>query len=318
MEWSKYTIKTTEEAEELVTAMLMEKGITGIEIEDKKPLSAEESGGLFGDVVPELPEDDHKARISFYLGEDDDEDYILDQVQAGLLELMAFMDIGEGTIEVSNTAEEDWINNWKEFFHSFRVDDIAIVPTWEEDAEPAKDAAMVLHIDPGTAFGTGSHESTQLAIRALRKYVKEGDRFLDVGTGSGILGIIALKSGAEHVFATDLDPNVIPAIADNLRQNDVREQDFEVILGNLIDDAAVQKAAGEECYEVAAANIIAEILSPLTAQIPAHLKKGGYYITSGILTTRADIVLEAARKAGLVPVETNHMGEWSSIVFQKQ
>ena len=317
MEWKRFTIHTTEEAEEPVTALLAELGIEAVEVTDKRPFSAEESGGLYGDVVPEMPEDDHLAELSFYMEEDADCDSLLKELRSRLEALRNTMDIGSGRIEESVTREEDWINNWKDYFHSFRVDDILIRPSWESDKTEAGDASMVLEIDPGTAFGTGAHESTQLAIRALRKYLKSGDSFLDIGTGSGILGIIALKSGASEVFGTDLDPNTLPAIEENLEANGLSDSNFVRVLGNIADDPAVQEAAGFAHYDVVAANIIAEILSDITPQVPAHLKEGGYYITSGILEGHEDIVISAAEKAGLRVTEINRLGEWMSIVFRK-
>ena len=317
MEWKRFTIHTTEEAEEPVTALLAELGIEAVEVTDKRPFSAEESGGLYGDVVPEMPEDDHLAELSFYMEEGADCDSLLKELRSRLEELRSTMDIGSGRIEESVTREEDWINNWKDYFHSFRVDDILIRPSWESDRTEAGDAAMVLEIDPGTAFGTGAHESTQLAIRALRKYLKSGDSFLDIGTGSGILGIIALKSGASEVFGTDLDPNTLPAIEENLEANGLSDSHFVRVLGNIADDPAVQEAAGFAHYDVVAANIIAEILSEITPRVPAHLKEGGYYITSGILEGHEDIVIDAAEKAGLRVTEINRLGEWMSIVFRK-
>ena len=317
MEWKRFTIHTTEEAEEPVTALLAELGIEAVEVTDKRPFSAEESGGLYGDVVPEMPEDDHLAELSFYMEEDADCDSLLKELRSRLEALRNTMDIGSGRIEESVTREEDWINNWKDYFHSFRVDDILIRPSWESDKTEAGDASMVLEIDPGTTFGTGAHESTQLAIRALRKYLKSGDSFLDIGTGSGILGIIALKSGASEVFGTDLDPNTLPAIEENLEANGLSDSHFVRVLGNIADDPAVQEAAGFAHYDVVAANIIAEILSDITPQVPAHLKEGGYYITSGILEGHEDIVIDAAEKAGLRVTEINRLGEWMSIVFRK-
>ena len=317
MEWKRFTIHTTEEAEEPVTALLAELGIEAVEVTDKRPFSAEESGGLYGDVVPEMPEDDHLAELSFYMEKDADCDSLLKELRSRLEALRNTMDIGSGRIEESVTREEDWINNWKDYFHSFRVDDILIRPSWESDKTEAGDAAMVLEIDPGTAFGTGAHESTQLAIRALRKYLKSGDSFLDIGTGSGILGIIALKSGASEVFGTDLDPNTLPAIEENLEANGLSDSNFVRVLGNIADDQAVREAAGFVHYDVVAANIIAEILSEITPRVPAHLKEGGYYITSGILEGHEDIVIDAAEKAGLRVTEINRLGEWMSIVFRK-
>lgn len=317
MRWNRFTIRTTEEAEDLVSGMLAGLGYEGVEIEDKKPVTAEESGGLFGDVVPDPEPDDHVALISFYTEPETDPAETIRNVRGALEEMRAYAEIGEGTITRSVTNEEDWINNWKQYFRSFRVDDIWIQPTWEADEAVPADIAMLLHIDPGTAFGTGAHESTQLAIRALRKYLKKGGRVLDVGTGSGILGIVALKSGASHVFGTDLDENTLPAITDNLAANGIDDRDFERVLGNIADDRAVQDAAGYECYDVVCANIIAEILVGITPEIPRHLKPGGIYITSGILNEREELVREAAGKAGLQETEVTRQGGWSSMVFTK-
>ncbi|MBQ6376425.1 MAG: 50S ribosomal protein L11 methyltransferase [Lachnospiraceae bacterium] len=315
MEWKKFTILTLAEAEDLVAGMLTEMGYTGFEIEDERPCSPEESGGLFGDVVPEFREDNHEARISFYTDADAVSGDVIKSVSEGLAALRAYADVGDGRIEETTTKEEDWINKWKEHFHAFRVDDVAITPTWEAEENSFPDAAMVLRIDPGTAFGTGAHESTRLAIRALRKYTKKGDMVLDIGTGSGILGIVALKSGASHVFGTDLDPNTLPAIEDNLRQNGISDADFERVLGNIADDSSVSDKAGYAAYDIVAANIIAEILREITPAVPRHIKPGGLYITSGILTEKEQIVIEAAEKAGFKVKEIDRMGEWSGIVF---
>ena len=317
MEWKKFTITAPDTAEELICGMLAGMGYDSVEIEDSVPVGPEESGGLFGDVVPDMTGGDGKARISFYTEADADSGDVTGQIRRGLLELASFADIGACSVAESSTKEEDWINNWKEHFHRFRVDDIVIEPTWEAGTGEYGDAAMVLRIDPGTAFGTGAHESTQIAIRALRKYLKPGDRVLDIGTGSGILGIVSLKSGAESVFGTDLDPNTIPAIEDNLAQNGIDREKFTYVIGNIADDPAVAGQAGFERYDITAANIIAEILTGITPVVPRHLKKGGLYITSGILTEKEPLVLEAAEKAGLSYVETIRMGEWSGIIFRK-
>ena len=318
MEWMKYTINTTEEAEDLVCSMLNDFGIMNVEIEDKAPVSPYENGGYFGDVVPDLGFDDHTAKVSFYqeIPEDDpefDEDEILRKVGRGLLDLQNMgVRIGSAQIDITTTAQEDWANNWKQYFHQFMVDDILIIPSWE-DVEPEQEASMVLRIDPGIAFGTGKHESTQLAIRGLRKYLKDGMRVLDIGTGSGILGIVALKSGAGYVLGTDLDVNTLEAIGENIEKNGVDQESFAYVIGNIQDDPAIQEYAGGG-YDIVVANIIAEILAGITPVVPNHLKKGGIYITSGILITHAQVVRDAMAAAGFTIIEENEMGEWESIV----
>ena len=254
--------------------------------------------------------------MNFYLEEDADKDVILRDVRNALEELRTFMDIGEGTIEESQTEDKDWINNWKEFFHQFYVDDILIVPSWEEIKEEDKDK-MILHIDPGTAFGTGMHETTQLVIRQLKKYVKPGIALLDVGTGSGILGITALKLGAGHVVGTDLDPCAVPAVQDNKEANQIVDDTFDMMIGNIIDDKEVQDQVGYEKYDIVAANILADVLVPLTPVIVHQMKKGAYYITSGILDVKEEVVKEAVQKAGLTLVEVTRQGEWVCVTARK-
>jgi ribosomal protein L11 methyltransferase len=196
------------------------------------------------------------------------------------------------------------------------VDDILIVPSWEE-VKSEDQRKMILHIDPGTAFGTGMHETTQLVIRQLKKYVTKDTELLDVGTGSGILGIVALKLGAKHVLGTDLDPCAVPAVAENKEANEIADESFDMMIGNIIDEKEVQDAAGYEKYDIVTANILADVLVPLTPVVPAHLKKGGYYITSGILDVKETVVTEAVKAAGLTVVEVTRQGEWVSVTARK-
>ena len=316
MKWNRFTVKTTTEAEDIVICTLAEVGVEGAEIVDKQPLTEEDKEQMFVDIMPETQEDDGVAYLNFYLDEDTDKEEMLKKVREALEELRSFMDIGEGTIEESETEDKDWINNWKEYFHQFYVDDILIVPSWEEVKEEDKDK-MILHIDPGTAFGTGMHETTQLVIRQLKKYVTEDTELLDVGTGSGILGIVSLKLGAKHVLGTDLDPCAIPAVAENKEANDIPEEAFDMMIGNIIDDKEVQDKAGYEKYDIVAANILADVLVPLTPVIVNQMKKGGYYITSGILDVKEDVVVQAVKDAGLNIVEVTHQGEWVSVTARK-
>ena len=316
MKWNRFTIKTKTEAEDMIICTLAEIGVEGVEIQDHQPLTEEDKAQMFVDIMPEGPADDGIAYLNFYLEEDADKESVLRDVRNALEELRTFMDIGEGTIEESQTEDKDWINNWKEFFHQFYVDDILIVPSWEEVAEEDKDK-MILHIDPGTAFGTGMHETTQLVIRQLKKYVTHGAEILDVGTGSGILGITALKLGAGHVVGTDLDPCAVSAVQDNKEANQIEDDTFDMMIGNIIDDVEVQNEVGYERYDIVAANILADVLVPLTPVIVHQMKKGAYYITSGILDVKEEVVREAVEKAGLTLVEVTKQGEWVCVTARK-
>ncbi len=316
MKWNRFTVKTKTEAEDIVISTLAEVGIEGVEIQDKQPLTEEDKAQMFVDIMPEGPADVGVAYLNFYLEEDADKEAILKDVREALDDLKNFMDIGEATIEESQTEDKDWINNWKQYFHQFYVDDILIVPSWEEVKAEDKDK-MILHIDPGTAFGTGMHETTQLVIRQLKKYVTPDTEMLDVGTGSGILGIVALKLGAKHVLGTDLDPCAVPAVAENKEANQIVDETFDMVIGNIIDDKAIQDQAGYEKYDIVTANILADVLIPLTPVIVNQMKKGAYYITSGILDVKEEVVVEAVKAAGLTVVEVTHQGEWVSVTARK-
>ena len=318
MRWNKYTLTTTAEAEDMISSMMMEAGIEGIEIEDKVPLSESDKSQMFVDILPEGPADDGVAKISFYLEPDQDNAAILAAVEEGLEEIRSWgVDVGTGTIEASQTEDKDWINNWKQYFHQFYVDDILIKPSWEE-VKPEDREKLLIQIDPGTAFGTGMHETTQLCIRQIKKYVKPDTVLLDVGTGSGILSIAALKLGAKFACGTDLDPCAITAVKENMEVNGVEEDKYTVMLGNIIDDKAVQEAVGYEKYDMVVANILAEVLVPLTPVILAQMKPGALYITSGIIDDKEETVVKAVKAAGLEVLEVNHQGEWVSVTARKR
>ena len=317
MKWNRFTIKTKTEAEDVIISALADVGVEGVEIQDKQPLTETDKEQMFVDIMPEGPVDDGIAYLNFYLEEDTETTPVLERVRAVLEEVRGYMDIGEGTITESQTEDKDWINNWKEYFHQFYVDDILIVPSWEEVKEEDKDK-MILHIDPGTAFGTGMHETTQLVIRQLKKFGTKDTQMLDVGTGSGILGIVALKLGAAHVVGTDLDPCAIPAVADNKEANDIKDETFDMLIGNIIDDKEVQDTVGYEKYDIVTANILADVLVPLTPVIVNQMKKGAYYITSGILDVKEEVVVKAVKDAGLQLVEVTHQGEWVSVTARKE
>ena len=313
MKWNQFRLKTTTEAEDIVSSMLADLGIEGVQIEDKIPLTQSDKEQMFVDILPDIPEDDGCAYLTFYLDEDVDKQELLLKVRQELEEMRSYLNVGECTIEESQTEDVDWVNNWKQYFHQFYIDDILVIPSWE-NVEAKDSDKMVIHIDPGTAFGTGMHETTQLCIRQLKKYVTEDTEILDVGCGSGILGMLALKFGAKHSVGTDLDPCAIDATYENMDNNGISRDQYEVMIGNIIDDKAVQDKVGYEKYDIVAANILADVLVPLTPVIIHQMKKGGIYITSGIIEDKEDVVVEAVKEAGL---EVNHQGEWVSVTARK-
>lgn len=316
MKWNQFRLTTTTEAEDIVSSMLMDLGIQGVQIEDRVPLTKEDKEQMFVDILPDLPEDDGKAYLTFYLGEDDDKGSILMNVKNELEEMSSYLNVGECTIEESQTEDVDWVNNWKQYFHQFYIDDILVIPSWEE-VEPEDEEKTVLHIDPGTAFGTGMHETTQLCIRQLKKYVTEETELLDVGTGSGILSILALMFGAKHALGTDLDPCALEAVAQNCEANGIGPGRFDMMIGNIITDREVQDKAGYDRYDIVVANILADVLVPLTPVIVKHMKPGGVYITSGIINDKEKAVTEAVRAAGLQVLEVTAQGEWVSVTARK-
>ncbi len=317
MKWTKFTLNTTTAAVDLISSLLGEIGIEGIEIEDHIPLSEADTKGMFIDILPDVGPDDGTAKVSFYLEDLSNLDTIMNQINEGLEELSQFVDVGERTITRSETEDKDWINNWKEYFKPFTVDDILIKPTWEE-IPPEDTGKLLIQIDPGTAFGTGQHETTQLCIRQLRKYVTAESRVLDVGTGSGILGIAAIKLGAKEVFGTDLDENAIIAVGENREANQIGEDRFQAVCGNLIDDRTIQDLAGYERYDIAVANILAPVIIALQGEIARHLKPGGIFITSGIIDTKeADVRAAISANPEFEIVETTCQGEWVSITARR-
>ena len=327
MKWKKFKVKTITEAEDIIISTLYDIGLEGAQIEDKVPLTALEKEQMFVDILPEGPGDDGIAYLSFFVEEKEDgslmvcgeameEPTILERIRAELEGLRQFCDIGEGTVTVDETEDIDWINNWKQYFHQFYIDDILVIPSWE-DVKAEDEGRMVLHIDPGTAFGTGMHETTQLCVRQLRKHMTPGATLLDVGTGSGILSILSLMFGAGHAVGTDLDQCALEAVAANCQANGIDPGRFEMLIGNIITEKPVQDRVGYGKYDIVVANILAEVLVPLTPVILGQLKPGGIYITSGIIDDKEQTVVEAVEAAGLQVLEVNHQGEWVSVTAQK-
>lgn len=316
MKWIRFTIDTHVDAVDMLSYMLDEIGVEGIEIEDHLPLSEEDKKKMFVDILPDPEDNDNTAKVHFYMEpvQCDPEKVIL-QVQEILQEIREFCEVGKGTVSLSETEDKDWINNWKTFFKPFRAaDHIVIKPTWEEYAKE-QDEDILIEIDPGIAFGTGSHETTKLCIQALEKYIKQGDSVLDVGCGSGILSIAALKLGAGHATAIDIDETAVKVAAENMNVNHIDSEHYSLFHGNLLGDPALKEKAGTG-HDIIVANILADVILPLTGIIRPHLKKGGFYITSGIIDTKKAEVHAALEKNGFEILHVAHMKEWCCFIAQ--
>lgn len=329
MKWMRFRVRTTADAEDILISSMQDIGLCGAQIEDHVPLTAAEKEQMFVDIMPEEPADDGSAVLSFYVEETEDGKLLLEdgektpeevrgEMENVIRELREYSDaIGDGTVTIEETEDIDWVNNWKQFFHQFWIDDVLVIPSWEKPVETDREPALTFHIDPGTAFGTGAHETTQLCIREIRKYLSENTEILDVGTGSGILSILSLMLGAKSAVGTDLDPCAAPAIAENLEANGVDAERFEVILGNLIDDSKIQDEVGYDRYDIVVANILPNVLIPLTPAAVRAVKPGGVFITSGILEGKEESVAEAMKKEGLQIEEITAQGEWRCVTGRK-
>ncbi len=333
MKFLKVTIDTTTLASDLIVDMLMEKGIEGAEVTDNVQLSEADKQRMFIDILPELPPDDGSAKVSFYLDKDMGDEALartLSEVKAGLQETADFMDIGSGAVTTEDIDEDDFKDNWKEFFHPFKVNEnIAIKPTWEELPE-GLEAKYVLTLDPGSAFGTGEHETTKLCMINLEKYMTADSTVMDIGCGSGILSILASKLGAKRVVGTDIDENAVNISVENTESNGIETERSDVpadlsekIFGqciysfsNVFDSevrATLNKANGGQ-YDVVVANILADVIIPIAGFVKDILKEDGIFISSGIYKNRIEEVREACEKAGLEIMEVLTMGDWSSFV----
>ena len=320
MKWNRYSIKTTTAAIDLLSSALDDIGIEGIEIQDNVQLTQEEAKTMFVDFIPELPPDDGTAVVNFYIDSEEDDGTLVKKAEQEIEDLRMFVDVGDGTITRSETEDKDWINNWKQYWHTFTIGNLYIKPTWEE-VKPEDADKFMIEIDPGISFGTGKHETTQLCIKQLIKYIegaKEAPTVLDVGCGSGILSIVALKLGAKEVVGTDLDADCMISTRDNMQVNHLDEKLGTFYVGNLIDDTELQKKVGTEKYDIVVANILADVIIPMAPVIPDRLKEGGYFITSGIIDFKENEVKEAIEAVGLKVIEINHQGEWVNITAQKQ
>lgn len=316
MKWIKVSLKTTTEAVDLISAMFDEIGLEGIEIEDKIPLSEEDKQKMFIDILPDLGPDDGIATVSSYVNIEVDKEVLKKQIEDGLEEVKLFVDAGACELTLEEKDDRDWIDNWKEYFKPFyAAEHILIKPSWETLPENRKEEDIVIEIDPKTAFGTGSHETTKLCIESIKKELKQGMSILDVGCGSGILSLVSLKLGACKAVGTDIDENALKITWENMERNKITEKKFISYAGNLIDDKNLQRKVGTG-FDLVVANILAPVIIQLSEEIANHMKPKGIFISSGILNTKEEEVQHALEKNGFEILERNEMGEWVSFTAQ--
>lgn len=333
MLYTKITIDTTVEAIDMVSYTLAELGVEGIEVEDKIPLTEEEKRAMYIDIMPEQEEVyDGLAKITCYIPMASDGEPVLanngitveevmpavhnipellSNIRVQLDQLSEFMDVGPKTITVDEQDDAGWLNKWKDYFKPFRLeDDIVIKPTWETDVDTKPDD-IVIEIDPGIAFGTGSHETTRLCIKQLKKYVTPDSLVLDAGCGSGILSMIALKLGAKEALGVDIDEIAVKVSEENRIQNHIAAEQFAVRVGDVIGDRAFAASITDR-YDIVVANILADVIIPLAQVVGQFMKPDGVFISSGIIQAREDEVRTALLESGFQIVETTYMGDWVS------
>ena len=315
MKYIRYTLNTTTKACESICYELTELGITALEIEDNIPVDDVIQGRNYEELLPDMPPDTGKCKIIFYMESDDSE--IVSKIHDVLNDVSKYMDIGEGTLESEVLEDEDYLSNWKKYFHAFTVGNLMIKPTWEK-AELLSGVNKCISIDPGITFGTGSHETTKLCIEGLQKHLQEGDNVLDIGFGSGILSIVALMYGANHVTGTDIDPLCMETAPDNLKVNNIDINKATFYIGDITSDKALQDKVGYDCYDIVTANILADIIIDMAPVIARTLKPGGILISSGIIDFKEDEVSLSLEDAGLSVRKVNKMGEWVSVIAVKK
>lgn len=324
MEWTEVKIYTTTEGIEPVSAVLLDCGITGIQVEDDNELKQYlETSSEFWDYVDEelMNKRPEETKIIIYVSDNPYGEEILMQVRSAIDRLKhtdVGLDLGRLAIETKdNLNDEDWLNRWKDFYKPFNVGKRLLVkPMWEEVENP--EGRVIFNINPGHVFGTGMHQTTQLCMTQLEKYVTDESVVADLGCGSGILSIIALLLGARSAFAVDIDENAIKTAYENAALNGVDKDRYYVTSGNVIDDTALQAEMGEHCYDIVVANIIADVICAISPLVPRLLKDDGVFISSGIIRERVQDVYDAFEANGMEVVETLYKDEWVSITGKRK
>ncbi len=319
MKYIKYKINTTTLACVDICYELTNLGLTAIEIEDNIPVDDEIQGKNYKELLPDMPADTGKCKIIFYLEEEDDN--LIGQVKDVLKSISEYSDIGEGTLDKEVLEDEDYLNNWKKYFHAFQVGELLIKPTWEDadiaSGSPAEEGKCI-RIDPGITFGTGAHETTKLCIEGLQKHLETGDNVLDLGFGSGILSMVALLYGAKHVTGTDIDPLCTDAALDNFSVNNIDRENATFYIGDITGDKELQDKVGYDCYDIVVANILADIIIDMASVIYNATRKGGLLISSGIIDFKEEEVVSSLESVGFRIVEINKLGEWVNVTAVKE
>lgn len=319
MNWIKVAIYTTSEGIEPLSGRLYQLGITGLEIEDEQDFKDFlENNKQYWDYVDDelIKEKEGETEVIAYVSDNAAGHEMLMAIRNTVAELKALdedNEFGRLEIEIDNTKEEDWANNWKKYFHPLEVGKkVMIKPEWEELSAPTD--RIVFNINPGMSFGTGSHYTTQLCIENLEDYVKPGVKVLDLGCGSGILSIISLLLGADSAFAVDIDPNAADIAYENAKRNDVDISKYTVKAGDIITNEKLQNEIAKDKYDVVLANIVADVIIALAPKAKEFMKEGGVFITSGIIEDRVDDVKDALAKCGFTAVKLDQRKDWVSIV----
>ncbi len=319
MDWMEVFIATSAEGLEPVEGLLYQCGLNGLMIHDARDFAEflENPSREWDYVADELVEEkqEQETGITFFLRDNLYGKEQLSQIKSALVSLKASekeLELGSLEVQLKNVAEEDWANNWKKYFKPFPVGEkIMIKPSWEE--LPEETDKIILKIDPGHIFGTGTHETTQLCMELIEKYVKKDDLVLDIGCGSGILSIAALLLEAKEADAVDIDPNAIQIAYENSDRNDIPREKYHVKAGNILEDKALQAAYSGKKYDLVAANIVADVIIALTKQVPDYIKDGGVFLCSGIITERKEDVLAALAAAGFKVLDIKEKTSWVAI-----
>lgn len=319
MEWIEVFVATSQMGLEPVEGVLYQCGLNGLMIHDEADFAEflENPNREWDYVADELVEEkqEQTTGITFFLRDNLYGREQLSQIKSALQsvkETEKELDLGSLEVTMKNVAEEDWANNWKKYFKPFPVGDkIMIKPSWEE--LPAQTDKIILKIDPGHIFGTGTHETTQLCMELIEKYVKKDDMVLDIGCGSGILSIASLLLDAKEADAVDIDPNAIQIAYENSDRNDINRNRYHVKAGNILEDKELQASYSGKKYDLVAANIVADVIIALTKQVPDYIKDGGIFLCSGIITERKEDVLEALKAANFAVLDIKEKTSWVAI-----